>query len=79
MGKDFDTICKELIELTNRFNLNIVIGNKPTFKNRQYMIRFSMPRRWGGVKKYACGCTVENLKTYVEQIEKVGGKVIAID
>lgn len=79
MEKDFDEVWKELIELSKRLNVQIVIGNRPTFRPKQYMIRFTMKRRWGGVKKYAYECTLENLKTYVEQIERSGGKIVGID
>lgn len=79
LEKDFDEVCKELLELSKRLNVQIVIGNRPTFRPKQYMVRFTMKRRWGGVKKYAYECTLENLKTYVEQIEKAGGKIIGIE
>ncbi len=57
LEKDFDEVCKELVELSKRLNVQIVIGNRPTFRPKQYMIRFTMKRRWGGVKKYAYECT----------------------
>lgn len=79
VGTDYEKLSKELSGLAKRFNINFVIGNKPTFRPKQYMIRFTMKRRWGGVKKYACQCTIDNLKAYVDQIEKVGGEIIGID
>uniref|UniRef100_A0AAU8GHU5 Uncharacterized protein n=1 Tax=Salmonella phage vB_SEnST11_KE22 TaxID=3161173 RepID=A0AAU8GHU5_9CAUD len=79
VGTNYEELCKELSELAKRFNISFVIGNKPTFRPKRYMIRFTMKRRWGGVKKYAYECTVDNLKAYVDQIEKAGGKIIGID
>lgn len=81
--EDIDKVYSEIRDLAKRLNVQIVVGHDP--KNRvvprtkQYVIRFTMKRRWGGTKKYAYECVLENLKFHVEQIEKVGGKIVGID
>ncbi len=75
IGKDFDEVCKELVELSKRLNVQIVIGNRPTFRPKQYMIRFTMKASLGMVSKCAYECTLENLKTYVSRSRKLAERL----
>ena len=79
MGEDYEELCSELSKLAKQLGVSFVIENKPTFRSKQYVIRFTMPRRWGGVKKYAYESTVRTIVADIAKIQSAGGKIIAVD
>lgn len=81
MGEDVEKFFNDIRELQNRLNIKIVIDQDSVSPSprRQYVIRFTMKRRWGGEKKYAYQCTLGTLIANVKNIENVGGKIVGID
>lgn len=82
MNEDVEKVFKEISDLANRLNVKIVVGHdrlSPVPRLKQYVIRFTMKRRWGGEKKFAYQCTLGTLVQSAEQIERVGGKIVGID
>lgn len=82
MTEDIDKVYSEIRDLAKRLNVHIMVGNDrtaPVPRLKQYVIRFTMKRRWGGVKKYAYECTLGTLVSHVNQIERMGGKIVGID
>lgn len=82
MNEDVENVFKEISDLAERLNINIVVGHdrlSPVPRLKQYVIRFTMKRRWGGEKKFAYQCTLGTLVQSAEQIERVGGKIVGID
>lgn len=78
MNEDVEKVYSDIRGLAKRLNVNIVIDQTPS-PRRQYVIRFTMKRRWGGEKKYAYQCTIGTLLANVENIESFGGKIVGID
>lgn len=78
MNEDVEKVYSDIRDLAKRLNVNIVIDQTPS-PRRQYVIRFTMKRRWGGEKKYAYQCTIGTLLANVENIESFGGKIVGID
>lgn len=81
MNEDVEKVFSDLRDLAKRLNVNIVIDQNSASPSprRQYVIRFTMKRRWGGEKKYAYQCTIGTLLANVENIESFGGKIVGID
>lgn len=79
MVEDYEELCSELSKLAKQLNVSFVIENKPTFSSKKYMIRFTIPRRWGGVKKYAYESTLKTIVADIAKIQTAGGKIIAVD
>lgn len=79
MEENYENFYNDMRELTKRLGITLVLHNRPCPRSRKHMIRFTMKRRWGGIKKYAYECTADNLMDSVTKIEGSGGKIIAID
>lgn len=82
MDEDIQKVYSDISDLAKRLNVNIVVGHdrlSPVPRLKQYVIRFTMKRRWGGEKKFAYQCTLGTLVQSAEQIERVGGKIVGID
>ncbi|WPK37571.1 hypothetical protein [Escherichia phage AV124] len=65
----------EIVALAKRLKMTIMNRGASS----RHVIRFTMKRRWGGVKKYAYECTLGTLVAHVNQIERMGGKIVGID
>lgn len=74
-GEEYEVSLKNARSLVKELGLGIV-ARGPRY---QHVIRFTMKRRWGGVKKYAYQCSLGNLVEYIAQIERAGGKIVGID
>lgn len=75
MEDKYENTIKEVRDMLKRLGLTM-INRGPTAR---YMLRFTMKRRWGNTKKFAYECSLENLPTYIAQIEAMGGKIVGID
>lgn len=74
MGESHKIVWEEIYALAKR--TGIWIHNRG---QNDFLIRFTKPRRWGGVKKYAFQSTLGTLVAHVAHIEKIGGTIIGID
>lgn len=83
MDESMEKVYSEISALAKRLNIQIIVKHEPKTRPipsmNRYVIRFTMKRRWGGVKKYAYECSLGTLAEYVAQIERSGGKIIGID